>query len=458
MIESFLTQPQKNRGQLNHAPGPLEDESLRLALRGPVRLRTLTVLRWLAVGGQTAAIFAVHFGLGFHLPLGFCLAAIAASAWLNLFTMLRFSPQHFLNERESAAFISFDIVQLCVLLALTGGLNNPFALLILAPVTIAASVLPLRLTAVVGTLAIIGLVLIGVFHLPLPWRLDSELNFPAIYTVGVGVALIFAVGFFAAYAHRVAVEAAQVKSALTATQLVLSREERLAAIGGLAAAAAHELGTPLATIQVTAKEMARELAGQDLLEEDARLLVSQAERCRDILGRLSNSNVAGDKMIDEIALDLLLKEAAAPFADEADGPAVIFEMLGAAGPMPVVRRRPEILYGLRNIIENACGFAVSRVLVTADWNETEVKITVLDDGPGFSSDILGRLGAPYVSSRSRARSNRKSGMGLGFFIAKTLLERTRASVSFGNAQWQDASGDSGASVTASWPRSAIETI
>lgn len=440
----------KSRAVTPHAHA--DAQSALQILQGPVRLRTLTTLRWLAVAGQTAAVLVVHFGLGFPTPLGLCLGVIAASAWLNLFVMFRYSPQRMLSDREAAAFIAFDIAQLCALLYVTGGLQNPFAALILAPVTIAASVLPVRLTTLVGALAVAGVSVLALAHLPLPWRPGETLTFPRIYIAGVWTALTFAVVFFAAYAHRVAAEAAQMKTALAATQLALSREERLSALGGLAAAAAHELGTPLATIQVTAKEMADELAGQGALEEDAKLLVSQAERCRDILGRLTRRHEEGDAVHDRVAIDALLREAAEPFAEEPDGPAVIYETIGA-GPPPVLRRRPEIIYGLRNIIENAAAFARSKILVAAQWDENALRVSVHDDGPGFAPEILARLGEPYVSARGRSRApaDRKTGMGLGFFIAKTLLERTGAKVVLDNLEWRDETGVSGAWVSASWP-------
>lgn len=426
------------------------------ALRGPVRLRTLTTLRWLAVAGQLSALLIVHFALGFPVPLGLSLAVATASVWLNIFITLRFSSQRYLSDREAAAYISFDIVQLCALLFLTGGLQNPFAVLILAPVTIAASVLPVRLTILVGSLAFAGISILATYHLPLPWRIGEALDFPPVLNVGVWVALSFAVAFFAAYAHRIAAESSQLRSALAASQLVLAREERLAALGGLAAAAAHELGTPLATIQLTAKEMADDLKGQGLLEEDAKLLVSQAQRCRDILGRLSDRGEAGDIMMDRIAADLLMKEAASPFVAARAGPAVIFEVRGGAEneTPPILQRRPEIIYGLRNIIENAVGYARSKVLVSADWDKDGFIIEVHDDGPGFSPEILGRLGEPYLGARTRGGA-KKGGLGLGFFIAKTLLERTGAAISFDNRPWKDDPAAAGAWVAARWPRAAI---
>ncbi|GJL90376.1 ActS/PrrB/RegB family redox-sensitive histidine kinase [Hyphococcus sp.] len=429
-----------------------DSQSAMNALRGPVRLRTLTALRWLAVGGQSIAIIVVHFALGFQTPLGLCLAAIAASAWLNLFTVLRFSPQRFLSDREAAAYIAFDIIQLCALLFFTGGIQNPFAALMIAPVTIAASILPLRFTIAIAALAIAGVSLLATHHMPIPWFPGESLELAPVYKAGVWAALSFSIAFFAAYAHRIAAESAQMRSALAATQLLLAREERLTALGGLAAAAAHELGTPLATIQVTAKEMLRELKRSHPDEEDfiddAALLVSQTERCRDILGRLSRHGEAGDAMHDKLSVGALMRESAGPFLDQPGGPLIRIEMSGAEGQTePVLKRRPEIIFGLRNFIENAAGYARAEVLVSATWDANSLSISVHDDGPGYSPEIIARLGEPYVSARSG-----KTGLGLGFFIAKTLLEATGAQVRFDNRPWEStASRPSGAWVSAEWP-------
>lgn len=425
-------------------------QDARNALRGPVRLRTLTALRWLAVGGQSVAIVIVHFALGFPTPLGLCLAAIAASAWLNLFTVLRFSPQRFLSDREAAGYIAFDIVQLCALLFFTGGIQNPFSALIIAPVTIAASILPLRFTIIVAALAMAGVSLLSVHHMPMPWFPGEAFELAPIYKAGVWAALSFSIGFFAAYAHRIAAESAQVRSALTATQLVLAREERLTALGGLAAAAAHELGTPLATIQLTAKEMLREiqrtLPDEDDLIDDAALLVSQAERCRDILGRLSRHGDAGDIMHDKLRVDAMMREAAGPFLDQPGGPIIRIETTSLDGsPTPTLKRRPEIIFGLRNFIENAAGYAADQVLFKADWNGERLSISVQDDGPGFSADILARLGEPYVSERGG-----RTGLGLGFFIAKTLLEATGAIVRFDNRRWDSGDLDAPSDAAGAW--------
>ncbi len=440
-------------------PNTLIDRSSAMsALQGPVRLRTLTTLRWLAVGGQSVAILMVHFVIGFPIPLGLCIMAIAASAWLNLFTALRFSPQRFLTDREAAAYIAYDILQLCALLAFTGGLLNPFSALIIAPVMIAASFLALRYTILIACLALAGVGILALYHMPLPWRPGDELDLAPIYKFGVWAALSFSVIFFAAYAHRIAAESVQMRSALTATQLVLEREQRLSALGGLAAAAAHELGTPLATIQLTAREMQRELENDELLGEDAALLVEQVKRCREILGRLSQHGEAGDAIHDRVDVGGLLKESAAPFLEKPDGPDIRIESeSGDGAPEPMLRRQPEIVYGLRNFIENAVGFASSDVRIAATWTKDKLDIVIEDDGPGFSTEVLSRLGEPYVSSRfgprktdgQRPTSARTGGMGLGFFIAKSLLERTAAAISWGNRDRR------GARVAISWPLSAI---
>ncbi|MEO1251986.1 MAG: ActS/PrrB/RegB family redox-sensitive histidine kinase [Pseudomonadota bacterium] len=432
------------------------------ASRGPVRLRTLTGLRWLAVGGQGVAIAIVHLAFGFPLPLGLCMIVIAASAWLNLFTILRFSPQRFLTDQEAGAFIAFDIIQLCVLLALTGGLLNPFSALIIAPVTIAASFLTLRYTALIAALALVGVSVLALYHMPLPWRPGETLELAPIYKLGVWAALSFTILFFAAYAHRIAAESMQVRSALAATQTVLAREQRLSALGGLAAAAAHELGTPLATIQLTAREMQSELPEDSPLAEDAGLLVDQAKRCREILGRLSSHGEAGDLIHDRIDVETLLEEAASPFLEKAASPALRIEAESRDGsPEPVLRRRPEIVYGLRNFIENAIGFARADVRLIAFWDRERLTVTIDDDGPGFAPEILSRLGEPYVSSRDSARpggrpmSQRTGGMGLGFFIAKALLEGTDATIAWSNRPAKPGAMGSGARVRVSWPLAAI---
>jgi len=287
--------------------------------------------------------------------------------------------------------------------------------------------------------------------MPLPWFPGQALQLPVIYRIGLSVALIAGIAFAAGYAHQAASEAARMELALNVTESVLAREQRLSALGALAAAAAHELGTPLATIAVVAKEMARENR-EGPVHEDAVLLMAQAQRCRDILKRLAETPDTGDAVHERLSLLQLVREVVEPYAGES---AVRVEAVvsGATGVEPPdLWRRPEILHAMTSIVENAFDFARNEILVTARFDAATVSIEVRDDGPGFSPEVLAKLGEPYVTSRPGAEGSRTGhiGMGLGFFIAKTLLERTGAIVDFRNGR------RGGAIVAARWSRERIE--
>ncbi|MCC5997316.1 MAG: ActS/PrrB/RegB family redox-sensitive histidine kinase, partial [Oceanicaulis sp.] len=294
------------------APGDDLFDGIDLApVFGKVRLRTLIFLRWLAVAGQSATVLGVHYGLGFALPLTACLLLIAASAALNTVLSFALNTQRLARDGEAFGQLAYDLIQLMALLALTGGLSNPFAVMIVGPVVISVAALPPRWWLALGALALSGAAVIGVWHLPMPWTPGEALALPPLYLAATGLALAIAIAFTAVYAWRVAAEARRMGAALAATQSVLAREQRLSALGALAAAAAHELGTPLATIQLTAKEMLR-AASDPELKEDAELLVSQARRCREILQGLSQMREPGDRMHDRLGLVEAMEEAAAP--------------------------------------------------------------------------------------------------------------------------------------------------
>ena len=434
---------------------------LRPAAHGRERglpLRTLVLLRWLAIGGQTAAVVVAAFGLGLEVALAPALGAISVSAGFNLIATARLAgpAARRAPERETAAQLAFDIIQLSVLLALTGGLENPFCLLLVAPVTVAAAALPARHAMLLGGLALVASAMLFFWALPLPWRPGESIELPALYRFGMWSAVGVGVLFTAGYAWRVADEAERSEMALAATQAVLAREQRLAALGGLAAAAAHELGTPLATIQVTAREMLRAAPRGSEAAQDAELLLQQAERCRDILRRLSERPDDGDLVHARLGLGQLLDEVAEPHRDF--DIEIVCAIEGPPGDAaPVVRRLPEVLHGLSALVENAADFAEAQVRVTAVFDARRIRISVADDGPGFAPEVLARLGEPYVTTRPAGEDSRThhEGMGLGFFIARTLLERTGAQLSLGAATAPDGSGG-GALVTVSWPREAIE--
>lgn len=425
-----------------------------------LRLQTIIRLRWLAVIGQTATVTAVYWGLGFDLPIGLCLLVIALSAWLNIFLRIRFPASHRLKTRYAALMLGYDTLQLAVLLYLTGGLQNPFGLLIVVPVTVSASTLPPRLTILLGVIAIVAATLLTHFYLPLPWTEPGTLTLPFQYVTGIWVADISGIVFIALYAWRIAKEARQMSDALTATELVLAREHRLSALDGLAAAAAHELGTPLSTITVVAKELLRELPEDSPNRDDVTLLHTQAQRCREILSTLTRREGAQDAMFASVPLTHLLAEVAEPHRDigiEIEVRARPSEEGDDSAAEPVSPRHPGVLYGLGNLIENAVDFADESVEIDADWDQSTVTVRVWDDGPGFEPGVLEHIGEPYVTTRpARQGSNgddgEPMGLGLGFFIAKTLLERSGAHIVAANR----ASPNKGAVITVIWPRAEMD--
>jgi two-component system sensor histidine kinase RegB len=410
-----------------------------------VRLRTLILLRWLAVFGQTVAVLFVRFGLEVDFPFAPALALIGVSVALNLFLVASRRSNELAREWEAAAQLTYDIVQLAALLALTGGLQNPFVFLFVAPVAVSATVLRPSITALLAAMTFACVGIISVWRLPLPWPDGIDFEMPALYQTGLAAAVLVGLGFTSVYAWRVAAEEERLNIALAAVQAVLAREQTLSALGGLAAAAAHELGTPLATIHLVAKEMARGLPADDPRAEDLALLVSQSERCRAILGQLSAKGEEADIMAARAPIKALIEEIVEPHRGL--GAEIIIEAQGD-GAIDV-RRMPEIIHALGGIIENAVGFAETRVTVDVRWNSNEVEINVRDDGPGFAPGILSRLGEPYLTERDAGPAG---GLGLGFFISKTLLERTGAKLTVKNK----GAPAHGAIVRAVWPRQAIE--
>ena len=421
---------------------------------GRLRSRTLVGSRWLALTGQMATILIVHYTLGFELPLMLCILAIGANAALNLLISTALPPGRLVRQWEAAAQLTFDVLQLTFLLFLTGGIENPFCLLLIAPVTVSAATLRPRWTIGLIAVTLMCVVAFTLTPFPLPWDPVGGFELPSVYRFAVACAIGVGLLFTAGYAWRVSVEESRLADALIATQEVLAREQRLAALGGLAAAAAHELGTPLATIQVTAKELVRALPAGSLDQEDAQLVLSQAQRCREILRKLSDNRDVSDPAIERLPLGQLLEEAAARHGDRGTK-ALLFDIRRPDGaPDLIVMRQPAVLYGLGNLIENALQFSTTAVTISAQWDEMSVQVTIGDDGPGFDESVLDRLGEPYVTTRGAGTSGsrQREGMGLGFFIAKTLLERSGAKVTFGN----QTGVQRGALVKAVWARRDLE--
>lgn len=421
-----------------------------------LRLRTLILLRWLAVAGQSAAVLATWLWLGLDLPLGACALAIGASAAFNVVATAASPKNRRLSEREATLTLLFDLAQLGFLLFLTGGLANPFALLMLAPVTISASVLSLRATALLAGAATAIISGLAFSHLPLRLAGGAALAPPPILMAGTWASLAIGVLFLATYARRVAGETFTMSQALTATQMALDREHRITALGGVVAAAAHELGTPLATIKLVSTELAEDLADRPSARDDALLIRDQAERCGDILRAMGRSGME-DAHIRTAPASSVVEEAAAPHADR--GVRIVTRIGGApveAGRtrQPELSRRPEVIQGLRSLVQNAVDFAGSTVWIDIDWSPTQIRVAIGDDGPGYPPDLIGRIGEPFMRRRGpQAARPGYEGMGLGLFIAKALLERSGAELSFRNGGAGDA-GPTGAVAAVTWRREA----
>jgi two-component system sensor histidine kinase RegB len=424
-----------------------------------VSLRRLVLIRWIAVLGQAATVLVVHFGFGFKLPLTSTLMVIAASAVLNILASRRRLPSARLGDREAAAYLAYDTLQLGILLFLTGGLENPFAILMLAPVIVSATILSRSSVIGLSALTVVAISVLGVWHLPLPQRVLAPFEPAPIFVLGFWTALVCSTLFISGYAWSVALEARKMRDAYAATQLALAREQRVSAVGGIAAAAAHQLGSPLATIAVVAKELVRDLPADSPHAADAELLLSQSERCRTILADLAHHRDAENTSpYERLPVSALVEAAGEPHLS----PEIVvqYEVEASRGrdgkPLeePQVRRSPEIIHGIGNLIQNAIHFAQQEVEVTTSWTADKVSVDIADDGPGFPPSVLARIGEPYISARQLGASYHAQigaqHMGLGIFIAQTLLERTGAQLTFDNLS------DGGAHIGIEWRRHQLD--
>ncbi|MCE0506366.1 ActS/PrrB/RegB family redox-sensitive histidine kinase [Roseivivax sp. GX 12232] len=427
-----------------------------------IRLRTMILLRWFAIAGQLAAIVVAEQVYRMDLETGLCILAIGISIIGNLVAMFIFPENKRLSETENLLMVLFDVLQLAFLLFLTGGLHNPFSLLILAPVTVSAAVLPLARTVFLNITAFALVTGLVFYHLPLTTEAGELLRIPDLFVFGQWAAITIALIFISIYARRITQEMHSMGDALAATQMALGRAQKLNDLGGVVAAAAHELGTPLATIKLTSSELIEELDDRPELQSDALLIREQADRCRDILrsmGRVGKD----DLQLRQAPLLEVIREAAEPHEDR--GKVIRVEAQrgpGGSEEEPLVLRRPEIIHGLRNLIQNAVDFARSTVWIETLWSDDLVSIRIVDDGSGFPPHLLGRIGDPFMRSRrtetDRGQRPAYEGMGLGLFIAKTLLERTGAELSFANGSDPFAGSGGprrGAIVEVVWPLSAV---
>ncbi|MEP1612880.1 MAG: ActS/PrrB/RegB family redox-sensitive histidine kinase [Roseobacter sp.] len=430
-----------------------------------IRLRSMILLRWFAIAGQLTAITVAQNFYSLQLELGLCYLAVGASVMANLVATFIFPENKRLTEAQNMLMVLFDLLQLSFLLFLTGGLNNPFALLMLGPVTISAAVLTLRSTVLLGATAIVMVTILTQINFPLRTEQGFILAIPTIFLFGNWIAIIIAIVFISAYSVRITSEIHSMSDALSATQMALSREQKLTDIGGVVAAFAHELGTPLATIKLASGELYDELSDRIDLQEDAALIRQQADRCRDILRDMGRAG-KDDLHLRQAPLRAVLEEAAEPHLNR--GKEIVFQIIGPETEQPSILRKPEIIHGVRNLIQNAVDFATAQVWVEASWTEETISLRIIDDGKGFPTHLIGRIGDPFMTRRKSQgdKSARAAyeGMGLGLFIAKTLLERSGAELSFANGRdiWARDSLSStsgiGAVVEVKWNRQKIDAV
>jgi len=428
-----------------------------------IRLRTMIFIRWVAISGQLAAIIIAYQYFDLALDLSLCFFAVGISVLANITASLFFPESKRLSELENVFMILFDLFQLAFLLYLTGGLNNPFSFLLVAPVVVSAAALKRQSTIIIGSTAILIVTLLSTFFVPLENQAGKLLSIPDIFLFGNWIAIITGVVFLAFYSTRVTSELNTMSDALFATQTALSREQKLTDLGGVVAAAAHELGTPLATIKLTSSELIEELKNFPELLDDALLIRDQADRCGDILNSMGSTG-KDDLQMHQALLAEIIREAAEPHSKRGITIETKISDDHKGGiDEPHLIRRPEIIHGLRNMIQNAVDFATSKVWVESSWTKETITIIIADDGYGYPANLLGRLGDPFLTAKI-GKQNRQGyeGMGLGLFIAKTLLERTGAKISFMNGHRNQTSNQSkvepsGAIVEINWPRNKVES-
>lgn len=409
--------------------------------RPGVRVRTLAAIRWIAIVGQFTTLLVVGLWFGYPLPWGSLLAAVGASVILNVGLSTLYERNDRMTGRELALHLAFDLIQAGVLLFLTGGLANPFALLLIVPVTIAATLLTARDMAPLVALAFGVLAVVWFWAQPLPWK-GPPPEFPLVYRVGDVIAYALAIGFLAVYLWMVSAEGRDRARALVATEAALTREARMNALGSLAAAAAHELGGPLGSISLIAHSLEEQLGDDPDFGEDIRLLAAEAARSRRIMKGIANRAEAEDPFAT-LTLEVLLLEVA-----DSVRPSRVPVKVVAPAPQPLVQRSPELLHALNNLVSNAVRHAGTEVRMETIVTPSEIRVAVLDDGFGFPPDLLPRLGEPMLGpSRSKSDST-----GLGVFIATTLIERTGGRLAFSNRP------EGGARVDVRWPREEFEVI
>ena len=402
--------------------------------------KTVVILRWIALIGQLITIYVVHFFLELNLPIILCSITIFCGGLTNIFIQFTFKKNQ-LSNIESTILLFYDVIQLAVLIYLTGGVTNPFVIFLVVPAIVSSTLLNLTSTFFLSFITIITLVLLTFNYFPLPSEGNIHFHVPDYYLYSIPTSLIIVLIFLNYFGFRFGHEARKRSEALNKLESVLAKEQELDSIGHQAAAAAHSLGTPLSTITVIAKELKKEIKNNPKYSEDVDMILSEVKRCGDILKKLSRREIVDDIYVSNIALEDLLFEIKNSFEEISEKSIELhFDKKNKKTP---IKRSPELTYGIRNFIGNAVKFSKNHVFINLINNKDEIKIRITDDGPGFPNDVFQLIGEPYIASKTK-KFKKKSGLGLGTFIGKTLLERKKAIIEFSNLE------KGGASVEISW--------
>ena len=390
--------------------------------------KTLVFLRWIAIFGQLFSVNLVYFFLNLDFPILLCHIAIAIGLFTNIYLQFALKA-NLLKDLYSCSFLMYDIFQLSILLFLTGGIFNPFAILLIVPTIVSSTFLSMGSTIILGSSTIFLLFILTFFKMPLPGMEEYVLSFPNYYVTGILISLIIGLIFLSYFGIRFAGETKKRSDALNKLQQILAKEYELESLGGQAAAAAHSLGTPLATISVVSKEMRKEVGDDSKLTKDIDLLISQTKRCSEILKKISQKKIISDEFLSSMTFEDLLEEIIKSFQESTEKN---IKLNTERDTNKIdIKRNPELVYGLRNFIGNAIKFARQKVVISIISDNINLYILIEDDGPGFPEDIIKALGEPYIKSRSKLYKD-NAGLGLGTFLGKTLLERKSAVISFEN--------------------------
>ena len=402
--------------------------------------KTLVILRWIALAGQLFAINLVYNYLNLGFPVAGCHVLIFLGVLTNLFLQFKIKTNQ-LNDTYSSLFLLYDLFQLSALLYLTGGISNPFSFLLIVPAIVSSTFLSMGTTIILGFTTTCLLIFLTKFSFSLPGISESVFTFPVFYKLGLLISILIGLTFLSYFGIRFSGETKKRSEALNKLQQVIAKEYELESLGGQAAAAAHSLGTPLATITVVAKELRKEISENSKYSRDLDLLISQTKRCGDILKQISQKEIVEDQFMNAIKFEDLLVELLRSFKESSKKTL----KLNSTKDMNKIniKRSPEIIYGLRNFIGNAVKFSKKDVKIILESNDNYISITINDDGPGYPDDVIKLVGEPYIKSKSK-KVNSKAGLGLGTFLGKTLLERQGARLNFSNNQ------DFGASVKIMW--------